>query len=254
MIQYQGVKQINKVILLKLTSRERPDILLETIKNYYELANNTKAMVWLFSFDYDCVCSSASYQEKIKAIIGENPNAMIVTGSSDSKIHAINRDVNNLEGNFKNCHNSENYDSHWDILLNISDDQRPIVKGYDDIIRNAMPDDLDASLWFSDGQPRINTQEIIGRKYYERFGYIYHPDFKSLWCDNLSTDLALFLGKCIRSKQQIIKHYHPAWGGSEAFKMDPLYERNNKYWNEDEATYKRLVAEGLDKLTTRQLA
>lgn len=233
-MEFHGVKQSNKVILMKVTSRERPKILLDTVSEYIRLANNTADMVWLFSFDRDDkICNNHGFINSIELLIPTS--SRFVIGRSSSKISAINNGLN-LE------------DRYWDILLNISDDQRPILQGYDDIIRRAMPDDLDASLWFTDGQPRINTQEIIGKKYYERFGYIYHPDFKSLFCDNLSTDMALFLGKCIKSNKQIVKHFHPAWGGSEAFKMDSLYERNNQFWNEDEATYKRIVSAGLDKL------
>lgn len=240
---------------MKVTSRDRMNILLETVKQYYEMANNPAAMFWLITLDNDDVaCKGDRFNDLVMAALPypkTEAKVILAYGQSTSKINAINRDVQWL---CKTAHENATFGKDWDILLNISDDQRPIVKGYDDIIRNAMPDDLDASLWFSDGQPRINTQEIIGRAYYERFGYIYHPAFKSLWCDNLSTDVALFLGKCKRFNQQIVKHYHPAWGGAEAFKMDPLYERNNTFWNEDEATYRRLVAEGLDKLTNRQLA
>lgn len=230
-MQYAGVKQSRKTILMKVTSRQRPQILLETVRKYIEKAANTQDMVWLFSFDED----DEAYRkmEFSLALIdliqptGQGDKSLVVIGKSTGKIDAINRDVNN-------------FPYAWDILLNISDDQRPIVTGYDDIIRRTMPDDLDASLWFNDGQPRINTQEIQGRAYYERFGWIYHPDFKSLFCDNLATDMAIRLGKCMRSSLQIIKHHHPAWGGTESFKSDDLYKRNDKFWEQDQATFERL--------------
>ena len=219
-------------LLMKVTSRQRPTILLETVRQYIEMAEDTRNMVWLFSFDEDDEsCRSAEFTSNLQNLIeptGTGMKSLCVWGKSSYKIEAINRDINN-----------EHFKAHWDILLNISDDQRPIVKGYDNIIRRAMPDDLDASLWFSDGQPRVNTQEIIGRSYYNRFGYIYHPDYKSLWCDNESTEAAYRLGKQIKSSQQIVRHIHPAWGGSYSLPNDTLYERNNKFWNEDEATFKR---------------
>lgn len=232
---------------MKVTSRERPQILLDTVKSYIDKASDTKNMVWLFSFDEDDKSyNNEGFSNSLQSIFPKDyQDALIIYGIGKNKIQAINMDINELNSGFFTLKPNG---MPWDILLNISDDQRPIVQGYDDIIRKAMPDDLDASLWFFDGQPRINTQEIIGRVYYERFGYVYHPDFKSLWCDNLSTDLAAYLGKQIKSKQQIVKHINPAWGGSESLKMDALYERNNTFWNEDEATYKRLKAEGLDKL------
>ena len=162
-----------KTILMKVTSRERPKQVLETIKSYIDFAENTKDMVWLLSFDGDDASCTAEWfkvaiQETLKDCRG-----YAEFGISTGKINAVNRDVNE-------------FTETWDILLNISDDQRPIVKGYDNIIRNAMPDDLDASIWYSDGQPRVCTQEILGYNYYKRFSYIYHPAYKSLFCDNES--------------------------------------------------------------------
>ncbi len=241
---------------MKVTSRERPEILLETVKQYVEKANDIVNMRWLFSFDED---DKKYYNDnflkdlfllfdiwtdgiKLTSLIFIGPlikgNVRVCFGKSYGKIHAINRDVNSLNP-MSLVAQEELNEVHWDILLNISDDQRPIIHGYDHIIRAAMPDDLDASLWFTDGQPRVNTQEIVGRKYYNRFGYIYHPDYKSLFSDNEATEVAKRLGKQIKSNQQIVKHFHPAWGGTQAFKRDALYDRNDKFWNEDQATYKR---------------
>lgn len=210
---------------MKVTSRERPKQLLETVKSYIEMAENTKDMVWLFSFDLNCVCSHDDFQDRLKGLlINTGGVAWFCNGDSTGKINAINRDVDMVKDG-------------WDILLNISDDQRPIVKGYDNIIRNTMPDHLDASLWFTDTQPRINTQEVQGYNYYKRFNYIYNPEYVSLFCDNEATEVARILGKQIKFNKQIVKHFHPAWGGSEAFKKDALYERNDKFWKQDEATF-----------------
>jgi hypothetical protein len=91
----------------------------------------------------------------------------------------------------------------------------PIVKGYDNIIRNNMKThypDTDGVLWFNDGYQgqNLNTLCILGRKYYQRFGYIYCPEYKSLWCDNEFMDQANLLGRQIYFHETIIKHEHPA--------------------------------------------
>lgn len=211
---------------MKITSRGRPEQLLKTIAKYIELANNTYDMVWLFTFDADDnACNNIDFTDSIYKIISKN--LYVVFGNSQNKIHAINRDV-------------DKFKPHWDILLNISDDQIPIVKGYDDFIRNAMPEDLDASLWYSDGhQNRINTQEIIGRKYYERFNYIYNPIYKSFFADNEASEVGLRLGKLKYYPTCLIRHYHPQWDNSGLIKMDELYNANQKYWNEDTETFKK---------------
>ncbi len=226
-MEYKGVCNSSpKTLLLKFTSRQRPDILLQTVSEYIRLASDTKNMCWLFSFDQDCVCASIGFSDKLQALLEPvSPGkAMVFTGISESKIHAVNRDVNE-------------FTMPWDVLVCASDDQRPIIQGWDNIIRNAMPDHLDSSLWFHDGvQPRINTMEILGRAYYERFNYIYHPSYKSFFCDNESTIVAQKLGKQIKSAKCIIKHEHYAANG--VVKFDALYERNNLAWKHDEDLFK----------------
>jgi hypothetical protein len=229
-MEFKGIKQNNmsKVILMKVTSRQRKDQLIKTIKSYISMANNTKDMVWLFSFDVDdWQLNTIDFSNLIQSIVNPgnlHDKAVLVLRNSEGKIDAINRDI-------------ADYPLKWDIILNISDDQIPIVKGYDDKIRCLMPDDLDYSLWFNDGaQPRLNTQEIVGRKYYERFNYIYHPSYKSLFCDNEAHEVAVLLGRQIKSKECIIKHFHP--GHVQGVKTDALYQKNESYWNIDEANFK----------------
>ena len=227
---------MNKVILMKVTSRERPEQLLKTVNAYLELANNPVAMTWLFTLDEDDIRSGPVIIPKIIDLFDQKGlmTGLIKfrIGDSKNKIDAINRDVSG-------------HDSPWDILLNISDDQHPIVKGYDDKIRNAMPDDLDASLWFFDGaQPRLNTQEIVGRNYYNRFGYIYHPDYKSLFCDNEAHDVAVKLGKQIKSEECIIKHFHPAC--VPGIKSDELYKKNEGFWHQDQNVYESRKRQNFD--------
>lgn len=230
-MDYKGVKQSEKNILMKVTSRERPDKLLTTVSQYISKARNPSKMVWLFSFDEGDVCSTKEFRDKISLLVWQScksfDNIHVVVSGSENKIHAINRDVEKVQG--------------WDILLNISDDQIPEVNGYDDIIRNTMPDNLDASLWFFDGcQPRINTQEIIGRVYFERTNLIYNPIYKSFYCDNEATEVASRLGKLIQSSQCIIRHCHPAV--VKSVPTDDLYRRNDSYWQQDQDTFNQRVA------------
>lgn len=206
---------------MKVTSRERFPQLLETVSQYVSLANNPADMVWLFSFDEDDIEPITTFRQIVLLIkaTGAGSVSLAVKGPRLGKIGAINRDI-------------EKITAPWDILVNISDDQKPIVRGYDDIIRRAMPPSLDASLWFYDGyQDRINTQEIVGRRYYERFNYIYHPSYKSFCCDNEATLVAKALGKQKRIRKSIIRHDHPQWNPKLA--TDALYLHNKTFWKED---------------------
>ena len=211
-------------ILCKVTSRERPTELIKCIDSYIQLADNPNNLLWLFTFDENDVTYN---NQQFMHLIHSRIHAPIINlGISKSKISAINRDINNLP-------------IHWDILVNISDDQLAIKKGWDTTIINAMPSDLDASLWFNDGhQDMINTMEIVGRKYYERFNYVYHYAYKSFFGDNEATEIAIKLGKCIKSNECIIKHFHYGWAKDTHMKKDAVYTNAELHWNHDKQLFK----------------
>jgi hypothetical protein len=75
---------------------------------------------------------------------------------------------------------------------------------------------------------------IMGRKYYERFGYIYHPSYQSLWCDNEAMEVAQMLGKYWYMGIQLFDHLHPAYNLAP---WDEQYTRQQGLWGVDEANY-----------------
>lgn len=212
-------------ILCKVTSRGRPQELIKCIDTYLNLCENPNNLKWLFSFDKDDLLINNS--EFIDLLYSKINSPIIIFGESSSKIDAINRDVNIYGGD-------------WDILVNISDDQLAECNGWDTQIITNMPETLDFSLWFYDGhQHRINTMEIIGRNYYDRFKYIYFPEYKSFYCDNESTDVAIKLGKMKKIDICIIKHYHYAWMQNTHMTKDETYIKADRYWQHDSELFKK---------------
>ena len=137
-----------------------------------------------------------------------------------NKIEAINADMEGRD---------------FDILLLASDDMIPQQEGYDTIIRQNFKKffpDTDGVLWFNDGYQgnRLNTLCILGKKYYDRFGYIYHPSYISLWCDTEFTEVSKILNKVKYIDHVIIKHEHPVWLGQE---WDDLQKKNDSFNNRD---------------------
>lgn len=220
-------------LLIKVTSRKRPSELLICIDKAIQLADNPEQLKWLFSFDEDDTLMNT--KELIVEIRKRIYVPIIIYGNSTDKINAINRDVNE-------------YGKDWDILVNLSDDQIAERKGWDSIIKDAMPIHLDASLWFNDGwQDRINTMEILGRNYYNRFNYTYFPQYKSFYCDNEATEVAIQLGKCIQSKECLFRHYHYACTSNSHMKKDETYIKAEANWTYDQTLYKqrKLINYGL---------
>lgn len=178
-------------------------------------------------------------------------------GYSKSKVDAYNRDFDKI-------------DFDWDIVMLGSDDMIPQVKGFDQIIiddmKNYSPDG-DGCLWYHTEDHEAELQRrykryiqpgsdffyqkwvcmlpIMGRKYYDRFGYVYHPSYKSFWCDNEFTEVAYRDKKIQYIHNQIIKHYHPAWETDPTYgKDDDLYSRNNPNWHSDMNNYRMRKSKG----------
>jgi hypothetical protein len=213
-------------LLIKFPSRARPDKFKYALYNYVSKCKNKKDTSFLFTFDEDdLTMNNEDMKEDIKELCG-SMTYYIEYGKSENKIHAINRDLNGYW--------------YWHILLLASDDMIPIVKGYDEVIRENMINhfpDQDGVLWFNDGYAgdRLNTLVCMGKPYYLRFKYIYNPIYKSFFCDNEFMDEANRLKKQKYFHHTIIQHQHPA--NNAGVQEDELYKKNQTYWNDDARTY-----------------
>ena len=212
-------------ILLKCPTRSRPRQVIETLRLYVQLANQPNRLGVCVSCDTDDI---SMHDQNVDYHINKLPVAWVKIFYSDntSKIQAVNADMDKVDWN-------------WDIVILVSDDMIPKVRGYDDIIRSNMTPDLDRIVWINDGMQGyyLNTLSIMGRKMYDSFGYIYHPSYKSLFCDNEFTDLCKgsLYHKCSYIEQVLIRHEHFRTGFPE--KNDALYQKNQKYWYVDFKNY-----------------
>jgi hypothetical protein len=186
-------------ILIKFPTRGRSDKFFNVLDIYYQLSDNNDNITFQITIDTD---DETMNNNIVLSKLNSYKNLNYTLGVSKNKIDAVNRDI--IIGD-------------WDIILLASDDMIPKVKGYDDIIRNKMTElypDTDGVLWFNDGNQgdKLNTLCILGKKYYERFNYIYHPDYTSLWADNEFMDVANLLNKQTYFNDVIIRHEHPDVG------------------------------------------
>lgn len=185
-------------ILIKFPTRGRVANFFRALDRYYAYASDVSRLEVQVTIDED---DKEMYVPEVLEKLKGYPNLSIQPGLSRSKIHAINRDLK---------------DEGWDILLLASDDMIPVVEGYDRIIREKMQQtypDTDGILWFNDGnRSDLNTLSIMGRQYYKRFNYLYHPGYRSLYCDKEFTLVGDMLGKQTFFDQVIIHHEHPDYG------------------------------------------
>jgi hypothetical protein len=187
-------------LLIKFPTRNRKSKFFNVLEQYQTLCEDIENTFFLITLDND---DEEMNSPEVVNIFSTFKNIKYVYGDSTSKIHAINRDLET--------------ENEWDIVLLASDDMTPKVKGYDNIIRNKMKEhypDTDGILWFNDGHQgtTLNTLSILGKKYYERFNYIYYPEYKSMWSDNEFMLVGNILEKQTYFDEVIIEHEHPDWG------------------------------------------
>ena len=217
-------------MIFNFASRSRPDKFFAALRNIDSVCSGNYTVI--AKLDLDDPAGVEAYAEVVNF-----PNVIVKWGYSKSKIHAINRDLDDLPD--------------YDIICNHSDDMvlgtpidtiagRIFLGHFDEILRQYMRLLLkfDGVLHLPDGQIKneLCTYSIMGRTYFDRFGYVYHPDYTSLWCDNEFMDVAQKLGKWAYLPIQMIEHKHPAWGKAE---KDAQYiEQGALYW-QDKEVYER---------------
>lgn len=212
-------------LLVKFPTRSRRAKFLQVLSIYQRTKHldSTKFLITCDTNDRDMNTPSA------RSIMSLWGNMTVVFGESHGKIHACNRDLNE-------------HQEHWDICLLASDDMIPQSNGWDKTIVSDMEKyfpDTDGVLFYSDGFTPLNTLVCVGRKYYERFGYLYNPEYKSLWCDNEFMEVADKLQRQVFIRNPIIRHEHYSNGFGT---MDKLMMETEKFYLRDKQVFERRKA------------
>jgi hypothetical protein len=214
-------------ILLQFPTLGRPIKFLNALEKYASLSSNEHKLHFNINCDkYDPTMNDSEVISQINKVVnGPNFTCSINFDENTNKIGAINDHINEHD---------------FDVVVCLSDDMIPQVKSWDDIIAKNMQEffpDTDGCLHFNDGNQgnKLITLSILGRKLYDSFGYIYHPDYKSLYCDDEFTKEVYRLNKVKYIDQIIISHQHYSVEGTI------------NYGDYDVAAYKTLYYSGRDE-------
>ena len=121
-----------------------------------------------------------------------------------------------------------------DLLILISDDF-DCPENWDLLLLDAVKDKKDFVLKTYDGiQDWIVTLPIMDRIYYEKQGYIYHPEYQHMFCDTDMTHKASLEGKLIIRNDLVFTHNHYSIGKSE---KDCVNTKADLTWNQGEKVY-----------------
>ncbi|PKN03676.1 hypothetical protein CVU75_00935, partial [Candidatus Dependentiae bacterium HGW-Dependentiae-1] len=179
-------------LFVKFPTRSRPQRFFAMLDLYYQKLSKKIPYQFLVSIDED---DKSMNNNQVLERLKKYPHLDVLCCNHLSKIDACNRGI-------------ENYD--FDILLLASDDMEPILDGYDliiaDVMRTYFPD-YDGVTRFHDGfvDNRCNTLPIMGKKFYDRFKYVYHPAYLSLVCDLELAIVAKALKKEVYINKVIIR-------------------------------------------------
>lgn len=120
--------------------------------------------------------------------------------------------------------------SKGEILIQLSDDWEP-TQGWDEtIIKEFEGVEGEQVLAISDGHRTddLLCMAILNRKRYDKQGYMFHPDFFSVYSDNYFTWLATKDGVIKNAKHIVFEHKHPVFQKAE---WDKTYLESNAEHN-----------------------
>lgn len=203
------------------------------VDKFFNVLENIKTLSATDNYDVVAVLDNDDTEmnnDEVRERLSQYPNVKPYYGISIGKVNAINREINKIPIDTT-------------IVALQSDDFEVIKYGFDNDIREAFSDDFKGLVHFPDGRvnERLVTYPLMHKEYLDRFGYIYNPEYKSVFCDNEQMEVAkkLNLYKYVDKKIMIHKHYRGGFG-----KPDALMEYNDseEMYKIDGETYRRRKA------------
>jgi hypothetical protein len=235
-------------LLIQFPTLDRPHKFVRVLNEYVNKASghwyDNKRCESLF-FNINCDADDVSMNNAlmkytISEIFKHNSFAdyQINYDKDTDKISAINAHVDDID---------------FDIVVCASDDMIPQVNNWDIEIASAMGQhfpNLDGCVHFNDGHTdgQLITFSILGRKLYDHFGYIYHPDYKSLYCDDEFTREVTRMDKVAYIDRVIIKHEHYGEeGNSNSGDLDFAAQKTLHYSGRDGHVFELRQSKGFPK-------
>lgn len=192
-------------------SRGRPDKSFATMQKWIKNADKVRPIIASIDFD-DPFLPRYQSAYQMNCVVSKNRSC----------VDAINNAAKLSPGN---------------IFLVVSDDT-DCFPGWDTALLKAVEGKSDYLLKCEDGiQDYIVTMTVMDRKYYERDGYIYHPDFKHQFADTYLTCVADIRGRLIKSNLKFPHNHYSVTKETP----DDLHKRNDETWREGQKTFVKLM-------------
>lgn len=195
-------------------TRNRSHQAMITAERWRQNAANFADIEYILSVDKDDI---SDYTWAKHPVYGDSK---VLFNNNKSAIGAINKAAEIAKG---------------DLFIVISDDFECEIN-WDHILLKALEGKEDFIVKTQDGlQKTLITLPIMDRTYYNRFGYIYHPEYLHMHCDEEMTIIGHMLGRVITLDLTFI-HNHYSTGKTE---IDAINEKNNATWAHGQRTLDR---------------
>lgn len=187
-------------------TRNRPQQAFNTMQRWVGNADND--IEYVLSIDSDDTSDYSMF------------NCYVLIGDNKSAIEAINKAASNhITG---------------DVLVVVSDDFNNPPPHWDSKLLRDIDGKKDFIVKTQDGlQPILITLPIMDKTYWQRFGYVYHPDYIHLFSDQEMTAVGHMLGKVITSSL-VIPHNHYSTGKTP---KDGINIKNDRTWHQGETLF-----------------
>lgn len=199
-------------------SRQRFHQCQNTLENWFFKTSLSYGIQWIISVD-----ESDPQLNDYKNMSLCGPRMSVVTvlvNDNHSAIEAINNAAKIATG---------------DLLMVISDDF-DCEPQWDLKLMDELSGKSDFVLKTDDEyQPTLVSLPIMDRIFYERYGYIYHPDYLHMFCDQEMTAIALMTGKYLKSTLKF-PHHHYTTGKTE---KDEINVKNDMTWKQGQRLFDR---------------
>lgn len=228
-------------LLIQFPTFGRAEKFCKVLDQYVESCGSNHKLFFNINCDSADLSMTDPYIRKhIEHILSKrlNVDGVVNYDSNTNKISAINDHIDDHE---------------FDIVICASDDMVPKVHSWDNEIAIAMKEhfpNLDGCVHFNDGNTNgeLITFSILGRELYKQFGYIYHPDYKSLYCDDEFTQEVTRMGKVAYINKTIISHEHWSIEGTiNHNQIDIAIQKTLHYSGRDQSVFNKRKQLGFPK-------
>ena len=158
-------------------------------------------------------------------------------------------------GIVKKCNKAATF-ANGDCIIVATDDTIP-ERNWDEKVRNAADWRNEIVLNTSDGTENTDKRlymvktVILSKKRYNKLGYILHPEFAHVYCDNFHSWISHKDDVVIHRKDILFEHFHPSIGKSEPDKYY-INAATQEEYDKGSKIFHKLIKDNFNKATEKK--